>query len=61
VKGNPQALLTLTGKVESGGSPGGSLPVRNGFLPQAEQVTWLPKRVRKGRNVAVTMGTGGRE
>jgi hypothetical protein len=62
LQGNLQAALQLASEeVTSDGSPGGVLPVRNGSLPQAEQVTRLPKRMRKGRNAPVTIGTGYRE
>jgi hypothetical protein len=55
------AVALANGKVKTDGSPGGSLPVRNSSLPQAEKVTRLPKRMSRGRKVAVASGTGGRE
>ena len=33
VRGNPEALLTLTGKVTTGGSPGGTLTLLTSQLP----------------------------
>jgi len=57
LRGNLEAMLQLTGKVTTGGSSGGVLPVRNGSLPQAEEVTRLTRRMRKGRNAAVAIGT----
>jgi len=65
VTGDVSGVLRLVGDkraiVNNDGSPGGSLPVRNGCLPQAEQVTRLTKRIRRGRDVPLTVGTDGRE